>query len=61
MFLKFIFNICLFTIVIFTIFYKQFLIISKEKKNITVLKGKTMGTYWEVKIPNLKKKYILKI
>ncbi|WAI11987.1 MAG: FAD:protein FMN transferase [Buchnera aphidicola (Macrosiphum albifrons)] len=32
----------------------------KENKNITVLTGKTMGTYWQVKIPNLKNKRHIK-
>ncbi|WP_261979467.1 FAD:protein FMN transferase [Buchnera aphidicola] len=34
--------------------------LNKEKQNITTLKGKTMGTYWQVKIPNLKNKIYIK-
>lgn len=32
----------------------------KKEKNITILTGKTMGTYWQVKIPNLEKKTNIK-
>nr|WP_050793193.1 FAD:protein FMN transferase [Buchnera aphidicola] len=34
--------------------------LKKEKKNILILTGKTMGTYWQVKIPNLKNKVHIK-
>ncbi|QIQ41819.1 MAG: thiamine biosynthesis protein ApbE [Buchnera aphidicola (Microlophium carnosum)] len=32
----------------------------KEKQNIIMLTGKTMGTYWQVKVPNLKNKAYIK-
>lgn len=57
---KIIFNIFLCSIIFLIIFYNKSLIKTKEKKNITVLQGKTMGTYWQVKIPNLKKKIYIK-
>lgn len=47
-------------ILIIISFYNQPL--NKEKKNVTILTGKTMGTYWQVKIPDLKnKKYTKKL
>ncbi len=44
-------------IFISTNFYNHFL--NKKTEKNTIFKGKTMGTYWQVKIPDLKnKKYI---
>lgn len=60
MFFKFIFNVFIFTIVVLMILYNSCFTVIKEKKNITILQGKTMGTYWQVKIPNLKKKIHIK-
>ncbi|BFR92036.1 hypothetical protein Buap_2180 [Buchnera aphidicola str. APS (Acyrthosiphon pisum)] len=57
MFLKIIYSVFIFFIFIVVNFYNRYL--DREKQNIATLTGKTMGTYWQVKIPNLKnKKYI---
>ncbi|ADP66049.1 FAD:protein FMN transferase [Buchnera aphidicola] len=55
--LKIIYSVFIFFIFIVVNFYNRYL--DREKQNIATLTGKTMGTYWQVKIPNLKnKKYI---
>jgi thiamine biosynthesis lipoprotein len=57
-FFNIIISIFFFTVFTIANFYNK--PISKEKKNIIILTGKTMGTYWQVKIPNLKNKIYIK-
>lgn len=56
--LNFIFSIFLFCLISFHTLKKQY-INYKETKKIT-LKGKTMGTYWQVKMPYTKNRFYLK-
>ncbi|QCI20373.1 FAD:protein FMN transferase ApbE [Buchnera aphidicola (Brachycaudus cardui)] len=57
MYSKIILNIFICSILILNNFHHQYL---DKKENVTIFTGKTMGTYWQVKIPNLKNKIYIK-
>ncbi|CAL4321586.1 FAD:protein FMN transferase [Buchnera aphidicola (Hyalopterus amygdali)] len=58
MILNFIFMIFLFFLISFNILNQQYF--NHEKKKKIILQGKTMGTYWQIKIPHVDNKFYLK-
>jgi len=60
LFMRFNIIFSIFIYIIFIIFNFYNKPINKGRQNIVILTGRTMGTYWQVKIPNLKNKIYIK-